>query len=275
MAGAIDKRHRYSYSQLTQVDSCPYAYYLNKIEHKEGLSNIFAEIGSLTHDILDEWGKGQFETTDEMADEFLFRFDLEVVTPPPARLAKLGWVDKQRNNLEDFFRNFDEFKGYKILSTEESFEVEIAGRRFVGIVDMICEENDTGALVIYDHKSKKIADFKEHEDEMYKQQYLYAKYVYEKYGRYPDKLAFHLFKENGAKFERPFDLNDYNATLEWAVHQMEKIESNEMMDWMICMEQPTKKNGTPDDCFFCENICSYRNICPFGIPVRDRPKNIT
>lgn len=265
----MSRVRRYSYSQLTQIDDCPYSYYLNKIDRHEGLSNIFAEIGSLSHDILDEWGKGKFEDNDEMAEEFLERFPLEVVSPPPA-VMKPGWVDNQKNTMEEFFRNFDQFPGYKILATEQQFEIEVAGRPFVGIVDMICEEVDTGALVIFDHKSKKADDLKKHAKEMYRQQYLYAKFVKEQYGKFPDKLAFHLFKAGGARFEIPFDIKEYEATLKWAEKQMEKIESFTIMDWMETKPQPTTKDGREAEDYFCVNICSFRNICPNGIPLRKR-----
>ena len=39
----------YSYSSLSQYDSCPYSFLMNKIEGIRGDSNAYAEIGSYGH----------------------------------------------------------------------------------------------------------------------------------------------------------------------------------------------------------------------------------
>lgn len=257
--GLLRKNHKYSYSQLSSAYECPYMYYLEKIVHEDGVSNIFAEIGTLYHDVLDKWAKKEIETWD-LSSEFAERYDAEVITEAPAVLAKNNYYEKQKQEGIAFFDNFDEFKGFTIISAEEPFEVEIAGRRFVGIIDMILQDNNSGDLIICDHKSKSMKAFREAEDEMYKQQYLYSKYVYEQFGRYPDLLMFHLFKENGEKICRKFDINDYNKTLEWAEEVMNNIETWEEFEWGNCKPQP--EDGNPD--FFCANICSMRNKCDNG-----------
>ena len=94
---------------------------------------------------------------------------------------------------------------------------------------------------------------------MYRQQYLYSKYVFEKYGKYPDRLMFNLFKENGAKMERRFSEKDYLATLGWAGEQMQKMEEYDFVDWLVTKDV---KEGKPD--FFCTELCSCRKICPNG-----------
>ena len=174
-------------------------------------------------------------------------------------LAVKGYAEKAFQLGLDYFKNFDEFKGFKVISAEERFKIEVEGREFVGIMDMLVEDEETGELVLLDHKSKSLTAFKKAENEMYRQQYLYAKYVQEKYGKYPDRLMFNLFKEQGVKMERKFDEKDYLSTLMWAGEQMEKMEQYDFVDWLTTKEvQP----GKPD--FFCTELCSCRKICPNG-----------
>ena len=89
---------------------------------------------------------------------------------------------------------------------------------------------------------------------MYRQQLLYSKFVFEKYGRYPDRLMFNLFKEMGLKKERPFTLEAYNEALAWAKEMIERIENYEVLDFMEAKE--------PD--FFCTEICGMRKHCSNG-----------
>lgn len=243
----------YSYSRLEQVDTCPYSYYLEKIEEVECVENGFSQLGSLYHDLLDKWAKGELKK-EHLANEFRRRFRSEVTRPWPRMLAAKGYNEKALQQGVDYFENFDGFPGYKILAAEEEFETEIGGRKFIGFIDMILEKEDTGELVILDHKSKSLSAFRKAQDEMYKQQLLYAKHVHEKYGRYPDILMFNLFKEGGMLMSRPFDLTQYADAMVWAAEQIEKIEKNDFFDWL----------KTKDSDFFCTEICSCRLHCPNG-----------
>lgn len=250
----LKENHVYSYSQLSSVSECPYGFYLQRIERAEQQSNGFAEQGTLIHDLLDQWAKGEL-TKEELPAEYARRYPEEVVTKFPRMLAAKGYTEKAYQLGLDYFENFDEFVGYTILAAEEKFETEIDGRPFVGIVDMVIKDDLTDELIILDHKSKSLASFKKSEDDMYKQQLLYAKYVHEKYGQWPDRLMFNLFKEGGMKMERPFRMEDYEKAMFWATQQIHKIEEFDFMDWLECKE--------PD--FFCNEICSVRKHCPNGV----------
>ena len=253
----IDKNHVYSYSQLSSFNECPYEFYLERIERDEDgnrlkqESNAFAEQGTLIHDIIDKWAKGELKT-EELALEYDVRFEDEVPTPFPrmmkdyrAKAFQLGY---------DYFANFDEFKGLKIIGTETRFETTIADRKFVGIIDMVAEDEETGELIVLDHKSKTLRSFKQNEDEMYRQQLLYSKYIYEQYGRFPDKLMFNLFKEMGMRMSRPFFKEQYDAAMKWAEDTIHDIESFEMLDFLDTKTQD----------FFCENLCAMRKYCDNG-----------
>lgn len=251
--------HIFSFSQLQSFSECPYSFYLQKIERSPDMvSNAFASQGTLIHDLLDRWAKGEL-TKEQLPAEYARRYPLEVVESWPRMLAAKGYAQKAFDIGLDYFTHFDEFAGYRVLATEERFKIEVAGRPFVGVMDMLIEDVATGDLIVLDHKSKSLAAFKKAEDEMYRQQYLYSKFVFEKYGKYPDRLMFNLFKEGGMKKERPFDPQAYEATLAWAGEQMTKMEAYDFVDWLVTKDVP---EGKPD--FFCTELCSCRKICPNG-----------
>lgn len=257
--GMINDGHVYSYSQLQSFSECPYNFYLQKIEHNADMvGNAFASQGTLIHDILDKWAKGELKR-DQMVEAYASRYYDEVKEPWPRMLAAKGYAEKAYAIGLEYFENFDEFEGYEIVNTEEKFRTDIDGRPFVGVIDMIMRDKATGDLIVLDHKSKSMAAFKKAENEMYKQQYMYSKYVFEKYGEYPKVLMFNLFKEQGTKMQRPFSMEEYESTLAWAKEQIEKIESYELLDWF---ETKEVQEGKPD--FFCTELCSCRKVCPNG-----------
>lgn len=253
--GLLRDNHVYSYSQLSSFDECPYGFYLSKIERAEQQSNGFAELGTLIHDLLDQWAKGEVAIED-LPKEYERRYPDEVVTRFPRMLAAKGYAEKAFRQGLEYFENFDGFEGYTIIAAEERFKTEINGRPFVGVVDMIVRDNTTDELIVLDHKSKSKTAFKQAEKEMYRQQLLYSKYVYEQYGCWPDRLMFNLFKEGGIKPEKPFDKNEYDEALAWATEKIERMEEYDILDWL---------SSKPEGDFFCHEICSVRQHCPHGI----------
>ena len=193
--GLLSNKHVYSYSQLSSFDECSYGFYLQRIEGlEEEASNAFAERGTLIHDLLDQWAKKNL-TKEDMLVEYERRYGDEVVTAFPT--FPKGYAQKAYETGVQFLENFDEFKGYEVLSAEEKFKIDLpladgSTRPFVGIIDLMLREIKTGDLIICDHKSKSMTSFKKDEDKMYRQQYLYATYVNEQYGQYPQRMMFHF-----------------------------------------------------------------------------------
>lgn len=264
--GLLPNKHVYSYSQLSSFDECSYNFYLQRIEGlEEEASNAFAERGSLIHDLLDQWAKKTL-TKEDMLAEYERRYSDEVVTAFP--IFPKGYAQKAYENGIQFLENFDEFEGYEVLSAEEKFKIDLAladgsTRPFVGIIDMMLRDKKTGDLIICDHKSKSMTSFKKDEDKMYRQQLLYATYVNEEYGQYPQRMMFHLFNESGVKPERLFSLKDYRETVIWASEQIKKMEEYSVIDWLQCKEKPD---------YFCWNLCSARKSCPNGVQPNFRSK---
>lgn len=257
--------HRYSYSQLSSFSECPFGFYLKHMEDKEEQSNGFAEQGSLVHDILDKWAKGEIKKKD-MAAEYERRYSDEVVTSFPRMLASKGYAQKTYQQGLDYFENFDEFKGFKVISAEEKFEMPLkltdgTTRPFIAFVDLVVRDEFTDGLVIFDHKSKSWTSFKAAREEMYKQQYLYAYFVHEKYNEWPVQLAFNLFKEGGKKDFQDFSMEKFEEVMQWATDAIHKMESYDILDWLVCKAQKTP--GKPD--MFCAEICGERRNCPNSI----------
>lgn len=258
--GLLGDNHVYSYSQLTSFDECKYGFYLQRIEGlQEQAENAFAQKGSLIHDLLDMWAK-KILTKDEMIAEYERRYSDEVVSAWPRMMASKGYAKKAYETGLQFLENFDEFEGYEVLSAEEKFTIDLpltdgTTRPFVGIVDMILKENKSGDLIICDHKSKSLQSFKKDEDNMYRQQLIYATYVIQKYGKV-DALMFHLFNESGVKPQRLFSREQYDEALQWASKQIKDMEEYSVIDWLVCKEKPD---------FYCWELCSARKSCPNGV----------
>ena len=259
--GLLPDKHKYSYSQLSSYDECPYGFYLQRIEGlEEEATNAFAERGTLIHDLLDQWAKKTI-TKDQMLEEYEKRYSNEVVTAWPRMMASKGYAQKAYESGVQFLESFDEFEGFKVLSAEEKFTIDLplsdgSTRPFVGIIDMMLQDIKTGDLIICDHKSKSLQAFKKDEDKMYRQQLLYATYVNEHYGRFPEIMMFHLFNESGCKMVRLFGLEQYRETIDWATKQIIAMENNSVLDWLMCKEKSD---------FFCWELCSSRHSCPNGV----------
>ena len=264
--GLLGDNHVYSYSQLSSFDECSYNFYLQRIEGlEEEASNAFAERGSLIHDLLDQWAKKKL-TKEDMLSEYERRYGNEVVTAFPA--FPKGYAQKAYEKGIEFLRTFDEFDGYEVISAEEKFKINIpladgSTRPFVGIVDMMLRDKKTDELIICDHKSKSLTSFRKDEDKMYRQQLMYSTFVKEQYGKYPDRLMFHLFNEMGVKPERLFSKESYDETMAWATQQINQMENYSVIDWLVCKEKPD---------YFCWNLCSARKACPNGVQPNFRKK---
>ena len=136
-------------------------------------------------------------------------------------------------------------------------------RPFVGVIDMMLRELSTGDLIVCDHKSKSLQSFKKDENEMYRQQLIYSTYIKNKYGKWPERLMFHLFNEAGVRPERPFIQDQYDETIEWATKQILGIEGCSVLDWLVCKEKPD---------YFCWELCDAKHQCPNGVQPDFRKK---
>jgi hypothetical protein len=245
LISSTEKKDVWSFSRLTTFYNCPYCYYKTYTEGDRGESNIFAEYGLIVHDIIKKWVLNELAVW-ELVNEFKNQFLNMQYSFPPNQ-----YCDLQSKYFEDginYFKTFDEFKGYKFLFAEEECNFKIGNYEFTGFPDMVCEDN-LGRLVIFDHKSSKPFD-KYNLKEKIKQLYFYSIPVKEKIGRYPDLLIFNHFR-NKVYDIHEFHEIDLRKTKIWALDTIKLIEE----------EKEFKPNTS--NTFYCQQLCNHRNNCNF------------
>ena len=239
----MDKQNdHFSYSQLRQFETCPYAYFLSRYCGVETKTSGFAQAGNLMHSLLAQWARGETPIGD-LPGLFRQEYPEQVVDPFPVYLGPDYW-QKLFDQCLYYLEHFNGFPGLEVVSAEQTLETEIAGERFVGIVDLILK-NDKGELFVLDHKSSSKVT-----GDMYRQLYLYSKLINEKYGNKPSVLLFNQFK-TGKVDVQIFSEEKYKESVVWAERVISQIKKADIEDWMT-----TKKEA-----FFCENLCECRDVC--------------
>lgn len=149
----------------------------------------------------------------------------------------------------DYFNSFGGFgDNLEILSVEERFEVDIEGYTFVGVADLVVRDLETGGIIVIDHKSKSASQMKKDLPTYRKQLYIYAAFVKQKYGVFPEQLVFNMFKE-GNFIKETFDEEEYKRTIDWIVETIEFILFES--DWKVCTSS-----------YYCRFVCSCLDHCP-------------
>lgn len=208
--------------------------------------NAFSDYGTFCHSLLEEWAKKKIPSI-ALASAYKDGYDKSMTHgfPPFPK----GMEQKYYESGLEYFKNFDGFGDeYDVLSVEEKFEIDIRGYRFVGIADLVLRNKNTGDIEVIDHKSKSSNSMKRDINTFRKQLYTYAAFVKEKYGVYPSKLRFNMFKE-GYFIDEIFDESAFNETMGWIVETIERIK--EEKEWKICQSS-----------YFCRFVCSTLLSCP-------------
>jgi len=233
---------KYSFSRLSTFNTCILEFIFKYIICEEEESNAMSEYGKYIHSLLDKWVKGEIETYNLLAN-FEEEYDICVPTPFPYARNKNYMGDEYYEDAVSFLSNFNGIREYEILESEIKFEIEIEDFIFVGIIDLLLQDED-GNIIVWDWKSKK--GFKdEAEEAKYRRQlYLYSYYVNEKYGKLPTSTIFYCFRQQKS-YEKSFDMDAYNESVKWMFDTVAKIrELYAAYNW-----------------FYCNQLCSSRNIC--------------
>lgn len=214
--------------------------------------NYFSDYGTWAHTLLEQYAKDQIPCY-ALAEAYEDGYD-EAVTHKPPPFPK-GMAEKYYQAGLDYFESFEGFGDeWEIAvvdgepAVECKFEISIGGYPFVGIVDLILRHKETGAIRVVDHKSKSKNSMNKEIDTYRKQLYVYAAYVKEKFGIFPEILSFNMFKE-GYFIDEIFNIDAYNETMEWIVDTIESI----------FLESDWKVSGSG---YFCRFICSVLDYCP-------------
>ena len=80
--------------------------------------------------------------------------------------------------------------------------------------------------------------------------YIYCKGLQEFFGVNVDKIVWHHFKDNGELTVIPFNKEEYEETLQWAIDIIEKIKKDKIFE---CNQSYV----------MCSSLCDYRNDCEY------------
>jgi CRISPR/Cas system-associated exonuclease Cas4 (RecB family) len=237
----------WSFSRINGfASSCPYAWYLQYVECRNGENNSFGEYGTFVHEILEKYAKDELAIF-ELSDYYKENFDANI----PHRFPKNKYVSLYESyfnaGLEYFNDYFEGFDDYKILGVEKEVRFKLEDKyNFVGYIDLLLQD-ENGDLIVYDHKSKGGFKSKKEIKEYARQLYLYSIPVINEYKKMPKKLIFNMFKKHEI-VEVEFTGEGLEEAKKWAVDTIHSIEN--------CEDFPPKK-----DQFFCSNICNFRSTC--------------
>lgn len=243
----------WSFSRLNSFYNCPYEWKLRYIDCNKSENGFFGEYGSLIHKILEKYEKGELSLF-ELNDYYEEHFSEDVPHDAPPN----KYVDIKQSYYEkglDYFNNIDlDLDKYEVLGVEKEVRFQIAGKDFVGYIDLLLKEKETGKIIILDHKSASIKILKngkvsksdqEHVREFIRQLCLYAIPVIEEYG-HVDELWWNLFKDKNW-LKMSFNKEDYDEAIQWAEDTLKLIE--------------TEKEWLPNNSslYYCNYLCGQRN----------------
>ena len=196
--------------------------------------------------MLEDWAKNKIPSF-ALAEEYEKRYDQAVTHSFPP--FPKGMPQKYYDAGLQYFESFDGFgEDWEVVESESKFQINVGGYPFVGIVDLVLRNKQSGELWVIDHKSKSASSMKKELPVFRRQLYTYAAFVKEKYGVFPNKISFNMFKE-GTFIDEPFNLEQYNETMDWIVDTIESILFE--TDWLV----------SPSS-YFCRFVCSCFDFCP-------------
>ncbi len=255
----------WSYSRLSSYEQCAYDFYLKYLLQlfSEYLpeNNYYAEIGSYVHLILEKVLKGELKQ-EEAIHYFVNNYDDHIFYK-----TKESIMDNSFEMCAAYLRelDFNWLKDFDIIGVEQKISTVIEdengkGYQFTGYIDLAIQNKDDGEIYVIDHKSaayplkadgKTILKKHLHTFESYKRQlYLYSKYIFEKYGKFPKMLMWNHFKDQKIN-AIPFNEAEYNQAIRWFLDTIHKIEKDETYE--------------PNyDYFFCNHICEFRDSCEYN-----------
>ena len=219
---------------------------MNYIEKQKGEENAFSQYGTFVHSLLEQHAKGElgaWELLDAYTDEYSDKVTLQF---PYNR-----YVDLSESYFKDgyeFLKNFDGLDDLDIIGVETRFRETLDDFIYTGIIDIIYIDKD-GGIVVRDWKSKSKFANKKELARYAKQPLSYSLHIKNKYNKSPKSVQFFMFRKQNI-VDIPFRESEYDDALNWARATVSDIRN--------CKDWPASQ-----DDFFCENLCGFRNMCPY------------
>lgn len=247
----LPSNFRYSFSKIESFRHCPMSFYLTYIENPgdhDELPGYFSQFGQLMHSLLQEYFEGKLPSF-LLASEWQSRYDSAVTVPAPA--FPTGFGEKNYLAALDYLNNFTGLPdNLEVLTVEKKFVLNISGYQVSGIADLVLRNKETGGIIIWDHKTKSDNSIKKELQTYRKQLYLYAMWVKEEFGIWPESLAFNMVKSNRL-IEETFDLAMVDITRDWILAGIKDIEAADIFElWSSNVSS-----------YFCRQICGVNLSC--------------
>lgn len=273
---------RWSYSSVDTYNTCPQAFKYHYVDALPGVGNAFAEWGTYMHSLLEQYFRGEIELF-SLASEYKKGYDDAVSTAfPPNLYCDLSerYYDAGLQYLSNFTDPFEEFE---VVAVEQIVKIDIEGYPFVGVIDLILKKDEEYYIV--DHKSKSKFKTIAEQTAYFRQLYLYAIYIHRTYDKWPKQLIFNMVRAD-VLLAIDFDIKEANKAKDWFVGTIHDIyfdddfesKPNSIRDAIELLKQDLRRghihqgiyvaakkkldHELKDMAFFCEELCSCRNICP-------------
>ncbi|MCR5225548.1 MAG: PD-(D/E)XK nuclease family protein [Alphaproteobacteria bacterium] len=244
----VSEKETYSFSKLNLFCTCPYAYKLRYINKVNGKTNAFAQYGTEVHSIMERYSKGVL-TLFELVNTYDDEYKSAITEPFPEFFMDLATL--YYNQGKEFLEQFQGYSEYEIMGVEQNFDIDLGEFIFTGIIDLVLKDKDNN-LIILDYKSKSGFKSKKEQAEYARQLYLYSLYVKKKYGSYPSKLIFMMFRKQ-KRIEIDFNEKSLQEAIDWCKTVVKKINAATTLGDF----------GFPPVCeaFYCNNLCDGREHC--------------
>jgi len=229
----------WSYSRINTYNQCPMSYKIQYIDNYKGKPNVYSYLGGLIHDIMEKWYNNIIDKK-----EAITMFE-------KAYNSHFGLYffmsDKVRNNWYKSMHNF--FINHEKMKEEGQQEVLCMyktpnGNIFRGFIDRITNN------AIIDWKTSSMFSGKKLLSAG-RQLILYKLAVEQETQQNIDKVAWCMMKYGEMKY--------YHVTPELIQETKDYLDNNVA----TIKANEGKEYKCNYDKFFCENLCSVANRCPF------------
>ena len=249
---------KWSFSRLNSFcNGCRYEWKRHYIDCEPSKQGFYGAGGGFAHKILEKYAKRELDIWD-LSQYFEENFAAEVpYDAPPNKYKDLrqDWYDK----VIEYFDNIDlPIDKYEVVGVEKQLDFVIDKYPFIGFIDLFLKDPEDGKFILCDHKSSSIKVLRngsisksdqEHFLAFKRQQYLYCKPIIEQYGKGCVKeLWWNMFKDH-VWIKIPFDDNEYEEALAWALDTIHEIEKE--TEWPPNPQQ-----------FYCWYLCGM-NGCEY------------
>lgn len=247
----------WSYSNSSSFEQCPHGWKLSYIDAKKRKSNIFAQIGLVVHELLEDFWNGEVDLW-TLPVKFEERYNKEVTEPVPAYLEKHNYSQKTFDELMSFFTDLTWNRDdYEVLGNEMTIESEHNGLKLTIRPDLVIKEKKTNLTYLCDFKTSKPFTPKGKPQKKklipyWQQLSIYAYFIEKETDIKIDKLRVWFPKLGSDKFvEKDFDRKEMlHALIWWEANIRKAIKAKKF--------EPNTSNK-----FFCNNLCGVREHCEY------------